>query len=60
VPLSSVINDDTGTADPFFRFSDTGKQWIYNLRTTNLGPGDYVITIEIADEKNYLTGFVLQ
>jgi hypothetical protein len=60
VPLSDVINEDTGTADPFFRFSDTGKQWIYNLRTTNLGPGDYVITIEIADEKNYLTGFVLQ
>jgi hypothetical protein len=60
VPLSDVINEDTGTADPFFRFSDTGKQWIYNLRTTNLGPGDYIITIEIADEKNYLSGFVLQ
>ncbi len=60
VPLSDVVNDDTGTADPFFRFSDTGKQWIYNLRTTNLGPGDYIITIEIADEKNYLSGFVLQ
>lgn len=59
IPLSEIINEDTGTPDPFFRFSDTGKQWIYNLRTSNLGPGDYIITIEIADEKNYVTGFVL-
>ena len=35
-------------------------QWMYGLRTTNLGTGTFTITIRIAGRKNYVTGFVLR
>jgi len=60
VPVSDIINDDTGTADPFFRFSDSGKQWIFNLRTSNLGTGNFVVRIEIAERRDYVSGFELK
>jgi hypothetical protein len=57
---SITINDDTGTSDPFFRWTDTAQQWIYNLRTSQIGTGTFTLTIRIAGRKDYVTGFVLR
>jgi hypothetical protein len=48
------------TDDPFFRFNPTSSQWIYNMRTSQLGTGIFTLTIRIASRKLYVTGFVLQ
>jgi len=55
-----VLNDDTGTNDPFFRWNDSAKQWHYNMRTDQLGAGTFTVTIRIAGRKDYVTGFVLK
>lgn len=54
------LNDDTGTPDPYFRWNDSTQQWIFNLRTTDLGPGVYTLKIRIAGRKDYVTGFQLR
>jgi stigma-specific protein Stig1 len=54
-----VINDDTSTSDPLFRWNETTKRWIFNMRTSPLGTGVFTLTIRIAGRKDYVTGFVL-
>jgi hypothetical protein len=54
-----LVNDDTGTSDPLFRWNESTKRWIYNLRTTPLGTGVFTMKIKIAGRKDYVTGFVL-
>jgi len=54
------LNNDTNSNDPFFRFSTSAKQYIYNMRTAELGTGTFTLTIRIAGRKDYVTGFVLQ
>jgi hypothetical protein len=61
IDLSTIaFNDDTGTNDPFFRWNDSVKQHIFNLRTVQLGTGRFTITIRLAGRKDYVTGFVLK
>jgi hypothetical protein len=56
-----VLNDDTGSNDPFFRFTRDGAgQWQYHMRTSELGTGTFTLTIRIAGRKDYVTGFVLR
>jgi hypothetical protein len=57
---SMLINDDTGTSDPFFRWNESTKRWIFNLRSTPLGTGVFTLKIKIAGRKDYVTGFVLE
>jgi hypothetical protein len=52
------LNDDANTNDPFFRYNST-TNWIYNMRTKELGAGLYTLTIEI-NGRRFVTGFVLQ
>jgi hypothetical protein len=54
------LNDDTGLDDLFFRWNDSTQQWIYNLRTTEIGTGVFTLTIRVAGRKDYVTGFVLR
>ena len=53
------LNDDTNSNDPFFRYNTSTKQWIYNMRTSQIGTGTFTLTIRIAGRKDYVTGFVL-
>jgi len=55
-----VINDDTGSSDPLFRWNDTSKRWIFNMDTSQIRSGTFTLTVKIAGRKNYVTGFVLQ
>src|SRR5262249_13827438 len=57
---NTTINNDDNSSNPFFRFNDTTKQWMYNLKTTSLGTGTFTITIRIASRKDYVSGFVLR
>ena len=57
---SLVINDDSSSSDPFFRWNDTTKRWIFNMRTEVLGTGVYTLRIKIAGRKDYVTGFELR
>jgi len=54
------LNDDTGTSDPFFRWNDQTQQWIYNMRTSEIGTGVFTLTIRVAGLKDYVSGFVLR
>jgi hypothetical protein len=60
IDLSLIVNADTGTSDPLFRWNDTTKRWIFNMDTDQIGTGTFTLTIKIAGRKNYVTGFVLQ
>jgi hypothetical protein len=61
IDISQInINDDTGTNDPYFRWNDSTKQWIFNLRTDQVGTGVFTITIRVASRKDYVTGFELK
>jgi hypothetical protein len=61
IDISAIVfNDDTGTNDPFFRFNDSVKQWIFTMRTADLGTGRFTVTIRLAGRKDYVTGFVLK
>lgn len=53
------LNHDTRSSDPFFRNDPQSGQWHFNLSTTRLEPGTYVMTIRIAERKDYQAGFVL-
>ncbi len=53
-----VLNDDTGTNDPFFRWNDNVKQWHFNMQTSQIGTGTFTLTIRLAGRKDYVTGFV--
>lgn len=59
-----VINNDTGTNDPFFRIVPTDAKiegpWVFNLRTDQLGTGLFTVTIRIAGRKDYVSGFELK
>lgn len=55
-----ILNDDFGSSDPFFRWNESTKRWIFNLRTTPLGTGVFTIRIRIAGRKDYQTGFELR
>ncbi len=52
------LNDDANTNDPFFRYNSS-TNWIYNMRTKELGAGIYTLTINI-NGRRFVTGFVLQ
>lgn len=54
------LNDDANSNDPFFRWNDSTQQWIYNMRTSQLGTGRFTLTIRIAGRKDYVTGFELR
>jgi hypothetical protein len=54
------LNDDTNSNDPFFRWNDQTQQWIYNMRTSEIGTGVFTLTIRVAGRKDYVTGFVLR
>ena len=55
-----VINDDTSSSDSLFRWNETTKRWIFNMRTDPLGTGVFTLTIKIAGKKDYVTGFELE
>ncbi len=60
IDLSTIdINNDAGTTDHYFRNNPNSKQWHFNLRTSDLQPGTYVMKIRIAERKEYVAGFVL-
>jgi hypothetical protein len=54
------LNDDANSNDPYFRWNESTKQWIYNMRTSQIGTGTFTLSIRIAGRKDYVTGFVLQ
>jgi hypothetical protein len=54
------LNDDTNSNDPFFRWNDQTQQWIYNMRTSQIGTGVFTLTIRVAGRKDYVTGFELR
>jgi hypothetical protein len=58
--LSLNLNDDEDPDDLFFRYNDTNKRWIFNLRTADLGVGTFTMTIRVAGRKEYVTGFELR
>ena len=58
--LSLNLNDDSDPDDLFFRYNDTNKRWIFNMRTADLGVGTFTLTIRVAGRKEYLTGFELR
>jgi hypothetical protein len=60
IDLGLLINDDTGSSDPFFRWNDTTKRWIFNMDTSQIGTGVFTLTIKIAGRKDYVTGFELR
>jgi len=58
--LTLNLNDDSTPDDLFFRWNDSVKQWIFNMRTSDLGLGVYTLKIRVAGRKEYLTGFELR
>jgi len=54
------LNNDTKTSDPFFRIEPAGTPWHYNLSTTELGVGSYIVTIRLGDTRDFMAGFVLR
>lgn len=60
-------DDDKGDeeADPEYfpegeeSFHNDNSYWVYKLRTSSLGAGTFTMTIRIAGQKDYVTGFVL-
>jgi hypothetical protein len=55
-----TLNDDFVSSDPFFRWNETTRRWIFNMRTTQLGTGVFTLKIKIAGRKDYVTGFELR
>ena len=55
-----TLNNDTGDSNPFFTWDDELGQWIYNIRTTQLGTGRFTLTIRIASRKEYAAAFILE
>jgi len=55
-----ILNDDTGTNDPFFHWDGELGRWVYHLRSAGLEVGRYTLKIRIASRKEYVTGFVLE
>jgi hypothetical protein len=58
----AVVDLDAGAANDngiLFRYT-TGGEWDYNLKTSSLGAGAYVITIEMPDGKRYDGEFMLR
>jgi hypothetical protein len=55
-----TLNDDLSSNDPFFRWNDSTKRWIFNMRTSQLGTGVFTLTIKVAGRKDYVTGFELR
>ena len=56
-----TIDLDAGEANdsgPYFRFSE--DTWVYNLSTKDLITGTYSITLEMPDDRRFVTGFVLK
>lgn len=58
--LALGLNDDSDPDDLFFRFNETTKQWIFNMRTSDLGTGRFTIEILVAGRKSYFAGFELR
>jgi hypothetical protein len=70
IDLTTLFDERQNAYSRFFTWneseSDLGHDqqldadsWEYLLRTSNIGPGTYTITIRIAGRKDYVTGFVL-
>jgi hypothetical protein len=55
-----TLNNDTGDSNPFFTWDDELGQWVYNIRTTQLGTGRFTLTIRIASRKEYAAAFILE
>jgi len=55
-----ILNDDTGTNDPFFRWDGDLGRWIYHLRTAGLEEGRYTLRVRIASRKEYNADFILE
>ena len=53
------LNNDTKSNDPYFRNTPSSGQWHYNMATEKLEVGSYIVTIRIAERKNYIAAFVL-
>jgi hypothetical protein len=57
----STVDLDAGEANDsgvLFRYSE--PNWVFNLSTTGLSAGTYVVTIEMPDGRRYSAGFVLK
>lgn len=55
-----ILNDDTGTNDPFFHWDTELGRWVYHLRSAGLEIGRYTLKLRIASRKEYVTGFILE
>ena len=53
------LNNDTKSSDPYFRNAPGSGQWHFNLSTDKLELGSYLLTIRVAERKDYVAGFVL-
>jgi hypothetical protein len=55
-----ILNDDTGTSSPFFRWDADLGRWVFHMRTTELGIGRFTLKIRIASRKEYAAAFILE
>jgi hypothetical protein len=58
--LSLNLNDDSDPDDLFFRWNEPNKQWIFNMRTSELGTGVFTLKIRVAGRTEYVTGLELR
>ena len=58
IPIVDIDSGSSNDNGSLFRFS--GDQWIFNLSTTGISTGRYVITIEMSDGLRYEAGFDLR
>jgi hypothetical protein len=58
--LSLNLNDDSDPEDLFFRWNESNKRWIFNMRTSELGTGVFNMRIRVAGGTEYVTGFELR
>jgi protein gp37 len=54
IELEAVTGDEGST----FRLAD--DQWLYNLRTSGLATGTYVLRLELPDGRQWEAAFVLR
>jgi uncharacterized repeat protein (TIGR01451 family) len=55
-----ILNNDTGTNDPFFHWDAELGRWVYHLRSAGLEVGRYRLKIRIASRKEYVADFILE
>ena len=53
-------DDDDDSVNLFFRYSREDRLWIFNMKTRNLGRGNYVLTVRLGPGRDYVTGFIIR